>query len=91
MDEIYDQHCPMCGTQNVYTKEQAEHFSKNYLHSFSDEVFEEMSLLFEVVNFHEGKAKYNYSGLNDNDRANQSFDDWQDIYRRIKSHLKKYE
>lgn len=46
------------------------------------------TVLSKVKNFHEGNGKYNFSHMNDNDRGNASFDEWQNIYYEIKEFFK---
>jgi hypothetical protein len=41
----------------------------------------------EVLAFHHGEGRYNFSGLNPYDRDNAAFDAWQDIRQRLKSAL----
>ncbi len=42
-----------------------------------------------VKDFHEGNGMYDFSVLNTNDRGNESFGAWQNIYSNIKSVLAK--
>ncbi|MFH0938951.1 MAG: hypothetical protein V1899_06695 [Planctomycetota bacterium] len=44
-------------------------------------------LLREVIRYHEGKGKYNFSELSDEQRANAAFDAWMDLYNEIKIYL----
>jgi len=47
----------------------------------------ERELLQEVIDYYEGQGKYNFDHLKAHDRANASWDAWEDIYGRIKGCL----
>jgi hypothetical protein len=42
------------------------------------------ALCAEVLAYHEGRGKYNFSHLNSCDRENAAFDAWQEIYTKLK-------
>lgn len=44
-------------------------------------------LLAEVLSYRRGKGKYNFSRLNENDRANAAYDAWCELENRIEQHL----
>lgn len=44
----------------------------------------------EVLDYYEGRGKYNFTHLSHYDRDNAAFDSWQDIRQRIQSSLKDY-
>lgn len=44
----------------------------------------------EVLDYYEGKEKYNFAHLSSYDRDNVAFDAWQDIRHRIRASLKDY-
>lgn len=44
-------------------------------------------LLEEVLDYRFGRQKYNFTGLNDYDRQNASFDAWMSLEDKIKKEL----
>ena len=49
---------------------------------------EALKLLQKIIDYNEGKGKYNFSNLSDYDRANAADDAWQDLRDEIKVFLK---
>lgn len=48
-----------------------------------------VSLLQEILDYNEGKGKYNFSSLSNYDRENESFDSWMRIKEKIKETINK--